>query len=382
MSELFTQRERWFIRTLFALPVACLIAALFMAFAHAQDWAARHNTGASWEHLAFAIMIELPALFGLILMTLWSKIGGGRKPVVPRLLFGAAFALSFYVQQAYVGSGAAMSARFVAGLPSVAAGVFLELVFWVMGLIEETRAKAKQEAIDAANETAARELKQMGLGDIAPPPTLTPPEPAPDMPPRQPAPQGRTPTPTPTAVSPDMTPDTGPRAVAVASRHGGVNGVRTRPDIQQVSADVTPDMSANVSPQRPWHDMPDTDPDMSPDNEAAERVVTLSADPTPDPADTDTRPDSGPDMSPPDTDADVTPTADSQPDTSPDTDAKRMSDPEWLKAAAMRRDGATVKEIAQRLGKSDRTITRWKLPEPDSTRPVNGHAPDLTGANH
>lgn len=142
----FSRREKWFIGVIYGLPIACLCAALVVAFAHAQNWASRHNSGDSWEHLAFAIMIELPALFGILLMTLWPKIGGGRKKTVPRLLFGSAVVLSFYVQQAYAGSGASGSERFVAGAPSILAGAFLELVFWVMGLVEEAKAAAKAEA--------------------------------------------------------------------------------------------------------------------------------------------------------------------------------------------------------------------------------------------
>jgi hypothetical protein len=140
----FTRREKWFIGLIYAIPIAVLFAALIMAFTHAMEWAARHDSGPGWEHLAFALMIEFPALLGLLLMTLWPKIGGGRKPVVPRILFLVAAALSQFVQQAYAGSDASTSSRFVAGVPSVGAMVFIEIVFWVMGLVDESKHAAKR----------------------------------------------------------------------------------------------------------------------------------------------------------------------------------------------------------------------------------------------
>ena len=362
-----TRRDRWFIGAMYGIPISVLICALVMAFNHARNWADRHSDGPAWEHWAFAATIELPALLGLLLLTLWPKIGGGKKKTIPRLLFGSAAVLSFVVQQAYAGSDAAMSARIVAGLPSFAAGLFLEIVFWVMGLVEEAKQKAAEEVQKAAlNQTR----QQLGLGDIAAPPTLTSPS---VSPPRQP---DMSP-PTPEPVSPDTAPDMSPDISTESEGHVGVTSPNMSPDISQVTTHVAPDIRSG----NPWADMGG----ISPDAEAAERVVTL-----PDVAphrqpDTDM----SPDTQPAGWDTDVTPTPDmpaddvaQTPDTvSPDTDEKRMTDPRWAEAAEMRLGGATVKAIAARFNVSERQVQRWKLPTPDAAKPANGKVPYLTGVN-
>lgn len=353
MSLDLTRRDRVFIGCLYGVPVACLGAALTMAFTHAKDWAGRHNDGATWEHWAFAVMIELPAIFGLLLMSLWPKIGGGRKPTVPRVLFFASAALSMFVQQAYAGGDASPSERFVAGLPSIAAMVFIEIVFWVMGLIEE----ARRGMVEADIEAKVADMPvRAGVGDIGAAPVLSPPTRTPDMPPVSPpaditghdtqtsAPQVRaTPLPARPHVTPDMSPPT-------EQTSGPVEG-----DTSQVRAHVTPDVSTGrpvyVAPPR----HPDTRPDMSslPQGDTATAVAPL-----PEPGEGDTDPG-------------VTP--DDEGDTAPD-----MTDPRWAEAAVMRRRGDTVKAIAEHFDVTTRTVTRWKLPAPDTTKPANGH--NMSGA--
>lgn len=364
----FTRRDKLFLGLIYGVPIACLGAALLVAFTHAKDWVGRHNAGASWEHWSFAIMIELPALFGILLMTLWPKIGGGRKPLVPRLLFGSAVGLSLYVQQAYAGSDASASARFAAGAPSVLAGIFLELVFWVMGLVEEAKQKAREEF--AAEEEARRKAEErprVGLGDIAPPPLLSPRHEEPVSPPV--APDMSPPTPTlvsaghVAATAPDTTPHVTPTPRPYDRQTSGVTSAARQGDNAQPSPHVTPSGSPIyvAPPRHPDTDRleGDTEPDVTPDTGPD---VTM-------PTTTDVTPDTGGGEG--DTGADVTP--DSQGD---------MTNPLWAEAAVMRRRGDTVEAIAKHFGKSTRTIQRWKLPEPDSTKPVNGHAvPDLAGAD-
>lgn len=364
MLEL-SRRDKVFLGLIYGVPVACLCAALLVAFTHAKDWVARHNHGAEWEHWSFAIMIELPALFGILLMTLWPKIGGGRKPLVPRVLFGLAVVLSFYVQQAYAGSDASKSERFVAGAPSVLAGAFLELVFWVMGLVEEAKAKAKQEFAEAAEaERKAAERPRVGLGDIAPPPPLSPRHEEPVSPPTRP---DMSP-PTSALVtaghvaptSPDMPARVAPSPRPRDSQTWGVTSAAPDGDNAQVKTHVTPDVSPlYVAPPR----HPDTG---QPQGDIAPDVT----------------PDVGPDVTAPDG-ADVTPDisgeeGDTDTDVTPD-----MTDPRWSEAAVMRRRGDTVAAIAKHFNVAPRTVQRWKLPAPDDHTPINGHnLADATSASN
>lgn len=373
-----TRRDRVFIGAIYGIPIVVLIAALAMAFNHAKDWAGRHNDGPSWEHWTFAAVIELPALLGLLLLTLWPKIGGGRKPTVPRVLFGSAAALSMFVQQAYAGPAASVSERFVAALPSIGAGVFLELVFWVMGLIDNAKTKAAEEVEQAALKQTRRAL---GLGDIAPPPTLT----SPVVSTPTPAPVTVTPaamspdmsTPTPEPVSPDMRAEMTPDIDGPAPRHDTVTLGRGDGDIPQVNDRVTPP----VGHGNPWADITNSDPDSSTADRVAIRpdvtpIATGNTDMSPDTELADSTPDVTP--TPGEDADDVTP---DDGDMSADTDAKRMSDPRWPEAAEMRRNGATVKAIAAHFSVTTRTVTRWKLPEPNTAQPANGRVPHLTGAN-
>jgi hypothetical protein len=346
-----TLREKWAIRSIYSGITAVVVAAQSMAFDHARLWAGRHATpGAEgWEGLAFGIGIEMPAVIGLLLLQVWSKIAPRKPKTVPRLLLGGALLLSFTVQQMYAGPHASASTRFVAGFPSVLAFVFVHILFMVIELTDRIKREMAEEAAQA-------ELKQtrqrLGLGDIAAPPTLTTPRPAPDM-----------------TTTPDLTPalrrpETTPLPASDVSRHDEPTAARQDTDIPQ----LTGTMSGGQRRGTPWADLPDTDPDAA----AAERVVRLPDVTTAGPADPDTRHDTETDIAEADTDTDVG----SDPDTPPPwtkTDVGRQ-------AAAMRRDGATLKEIAKRVGKDERTLSRWKLPKPDSTTPVSGH--DLTGANN
>lgn len=107
--------------------------------------------------------------------------------------------------------------------------------------------------------------------------------------------------------------------------------------------------------------------------------ATPLGDATPDGGDNE--PDATPDVTP-DNGDDVTPEPDNvAPDVAPEPQGD-MTDPRWAEAATMRRRGDTVKAIAEHFGVSLRTVQRWKLPEPDSTKPVNGHDPQLTGARN
>lgn len=371
-----TNREKWALRGIYTVIVVVAVAAMSMAFEHARNWADRHASVDAqwWEGWAFGVMIELPAVMGLLLLQVWPKIAPGRKPTIPRWLLSSSLMVSLVVQQAYAGPSASMSTRIVAGLPSLVAFIFVEIMFMLMGAVEEGRAKAVAEVAEAALKQTRQAL---GLGDIAPPPTLTSPPPtAPCHPDTTPAPEPTSPdtvTPTPDAVSPDIQPVMSPDISAPNTGHVTPTPAAMSPDIAQVAAHVT-----SATPTgNPWADTGD----MSSDTEPAEHVA---APPNVTP---DARPDDdmSPDTDRPDMDTDVTPTPNtselSQPDMSPDTDDQKITDPRWAEAAQMRRAGATIAAIAQHFTVSERQVQRWKLPKPDTTKPANGRVPELAHHN-
>jgi Homeodomain-like domain len=343
-----SRRDRLILGAIYGIPLSVLAAALAMAFSHAEIWHGRVAPDAdAWEGWAFAVMIELPAIMGLLLLSIFPVIAPKKKPTIPRILFLSAAVMSLAVQQAYAGWSAGLDERLVAGGPSILAGVFVEIVFWVVGLVDQAKRDLAEEDIKAK---LADMPVRAGVGDIPSAPVLSPATPAPDMATRHPdtRPDVTLPVPvgvtaTSSAPAPDVTP--------VMSRHGGVTFVRDDSDIPQVKANVAPDTRVYVAPPR----HPDTGADMSPDT---------SADVTP-----DTTVGQG------DTDTDVAP--DGEGDTAPD-----MTDPKWLKAAEMRRSGDTIKSIAEHFGVTPRTVNRWKLPAPDDTKPVNGHKPELSGVSN
>lgn len=344
MSFKLTAKDRWTIGAIYAIPIAVLVAALAMAFQHAEQWHGRHAPHApAWEGWAFATMIELPAIMGLLLLSVFPKIAPGRKPTIPRLLFGSAAVISLTVQQAYAGSGASASERIVAGFPSVVAGIFVEIVFWVVGLVDEV----KTAAVDDEYEKRVTPTSAVrGVGVIPDMPALAPMSP---LIPDAVSPPTRPPT------SPDMTGATGADVTP-----GTAASVTPTPDvadsdIPQVTPHVTPSVSHPAPPATPWGDMPADRGDVA---------VDVALDDTPAPGDS-VAPDTGADA------ADVTPDAGGD-----------MTDPRWAEAAVMRRRGDTVSAIAQHFGVAPRTVQRWKLPAPDDTKPLNGHVPELTGVKN
>lgn len=365
MNLMLTFREKWSLRAIYIIVTVVTFSALAMAFDHARNWSSRHSaSGDSWEGWAFAVMIELPAVMGLLLLQIWGKIASGRKRTIPRLLLGASYSVSAIIQQAYAGPHASVSTRIVAGLPTVVAGIFVEIMFMLMGLVDEVKADM---AAEQAERLKVEERPRVGLGDIAPPPPMSPRHDEPMSPPDRPDMSPPTAPPTSprhdTATRPDtparVTPSPRPSVTATT----GATSVLPNRDIPQATAHVTPDMPPiYVAPTRhPDTGQPegDTGPDVTPDTGPD---VTA-------PAAGDVAPDGGGGQG--DTAPDVTP------DTQPD-----MTNPLWVEAAVMRRRGDTVAAIAKHFGKSTRTIQRWNLPEPDSTKPANGHAvPDLAGAD-
>lgn len=336
MSDLFSKRERWFIGTLYGVPIACLLAALAAAFNHAQAWAGRHSQSNAWEHLAFAVMIELPALFGLILMTLWPKIGGGRKPLVPRLLFGLAVVLSMYVQQAYAGADASGSERFVAGAPSVLAGAFLELVFWVMGLVEEAREKARQEA--AGPPPAAV---------VPPPPMLIPQTPIVPVPPAAPPVSSPQPTAVPRdseSITEPVSPWTSPPGTPFPERAVPQDSKPDVPSLSTPGQGDKPQATALVPPPVPpsaggdntgGQDLPDTQ-----DTDALTPTVSGGRDPQDNP------------------EGDSAPEGDSGQDTDTRDGGTPGLDPVDLEVWEHHQKGMSKKELAAKYGCSEKTIQR------------------------
>lgn len=357
-----TFREKWSVRAIYMIVSCVTLAALFMAFDHARNWADRHSPpGEWWTGWAFAAMIELPALMALLLLQVWSKLAGGRKPVVPRVLLAVSYSVSLAVQQAYAGADASFSTRIVAGLPSLGAGVFVEIMFMLLGFVDAVATKIAAEEMNAREETRQR----LGLGDIAAPPTLTPPVMSghadPDMSPD-----------TTRSREHDISPDTRPDMSGSTTRHDSPTPTGQAPDIPQVTGHVR----SEVGPDRPWADLPDIDPD----SEAAERVAPVPDVLPPEQPRPERQPDKEPDIGEDDKAPDVIPTPDTRPDTGPDTAAKWTAYPLGPKAAEMRRNGATLKAIGEAIGKTERTLSRWELPEPERVKPANGH--DLTGVNH
>lgn len=300
MTLKLNTQDRVAIAGMYIVPITTLFASMAMAFEHAQDWAERHavHGAPGWQGWAFACMVELVPTLGLLLLFILKRIGG--KLTVARLLFFGGAAISFTVQQGYAGANASPSERIVAGAPSIAAMVFIELLLWVIGLIDE--AKARDIAEQVKRDMAATR-PVIGVHDIPTPPSLSPRR-EPSMSP-----------PTPAAVSPDIS----------APRQGDTGTA------------VTPDRGQRVAATAAWGDSD------IPQVEAGDS----------------------------DTEADAAP--DGQGD---------MTDPRRAEAAQMRRRGDTVAAIAKHFRVAPRTVQRWKLPNPDDTKPLNGHVPELSGVKN
>lgn len=355
ITPTLTTREAWALRAVYAITLAVLVIALTNAFEHAKDWHDRHiHSSYWWQGWAFAVIIELPALMGLLLMMVFPKIAPGAKPTIPRALFLGAVAVSIVVQQAYAGSGASWTVRIIVIVPSIFAGIFLEIFFWLLDKVEQFK-----DGTLFVEATAA----------TPPPPKLIEVQP-PEAP----------------ARSITDVPGHGHRDTDTDTDKPHPHVPRTERD---TSRDITPDMRPGVpeTPRVGHADIPqatalvpppyvppeegDTDTDIP----AAGRVDISP------PAPQDTSRDSAdiggatPDVRP-DTEPDV-PDADG--DTDMDTEPGRDIDPRAVEALSLRRDKKmTNPQIAARFAVSTKTVGRW-IKQASEAEPINGKVPELTG---
>lgn len=186
---------------LYLIPPSLLIVAIAASFTHIKDWALDHappNTH-EWQGWAFACIVELIPIFGVLLTWKLRKIE--HSLTIPRWLLAVGFGISMAGQVAYAGGIAAGASRLIiAAGPSIAGLVLTEILLWLLRVLADASLPAPPPAPAL----------------VPPPPMALPPQPLSPAPPAAlpAAPQdieGEQP-----AVSPWATPPGTPLPTAVA----------------------------------------------------------------------------------------------------------------------------------------------------------------------
>jgi hypothetical protein len=123
---------------IFVIPSGILLAAIAASFTHIKDWALNHapKDTHEWQGWAFACIVELIPIFGVLVM--WKLRKANHGLTVPRFILGAGFLASMAGQVAYAGGlDAGVSRLIVAAGPSFAGLVLTEVLLWLVRTIVE-----------------------------------------------------------------------------------------------------------------------------------------------------------------------------------------------------------------------------------------------------